>query len=337
LESYTVVQAAILGAVQGLTEFLPVSSSAHLLLVPWFVGWNPPKEQQAFDVALHIGTLLAILIFFFRDWLRIIATYIGDVRMKRYAGSRTGGLLPKTLVASVPAAILGKIFERRIEEVFYHDPGHIWVFAVTMTVFGLGLVLAERFGKHEREEDTITYRDALLIGCFQALALIPGTSRSGITIIGGLILGLKRPAAARFSFLAATPITAGAVLFKLKDLSGAESYLPLLTGIAVSAIVGMIAIGGLLRFVQNKSYLIFAYYRWALAVVILAFFFARGGAEGVRSARQDTGQSQSTPALVAPSASPVRQSQSPTAPSDNTTTSTAALDTKTTSSAAGGP
>jgi undecaprenyl-diphosphatase len=280
--SYTVGQAAILGVVQGLTEFLPVSSSAHLVLVPWFMGWAPPHEHQAFDVALHIGTLLAILVFFFRDWLRIIATYVGDVRMKRFQGSRVGSLLPKTLVASIPAAILGKIFERRIEETFYHDLGNIWVLAITMSVFGLGLLLAERYGRHGRELDSISYRDALLIGCFQAIALVPGTSRSGITIIGALILGLKRPDAARFSFLAATPITTGAVLLKLKDLGGAESIFPLLIGILMSAIVGMIAIGGLLRFVQHRSYLVFAYYRWVLAIIIFVFFFARGGSAGIR-------------------------------------------------------
>lgn len=287
--SYSVSEAAILGVVQGLTEFLPVSSSAHLVLVPWFFHWTPPQEQQAFDVSLHIGTLLAILIFFFKDWLRIIATYIGDVRMKRWGGSKLGSLVPKIVVATLPAAVLGKIFEKRIEAVFYHDLGNVWVLAVTMSVFGLGLVLGERFGRQEREVGEITYRDAILIGCFQALALIPGTSRSGITILAGLLLGLKRPEAARFSFLAATPITAGACLLKLPDLGQAQTFAPLIVGILSSAIVGMIAIGGLLRYVQHRSYLVFAVYRWFLAAIILIIFFARGGSEGIRS-RQHQGQ-----------------------------------------------
>ena len=271
----TSTQAFILGTVQGLTEFLPVSSSAHLKLVPWLLRWDMPKNEMAFDVALHIGTLIAMVIFFFFEWLMIIASYIGDVRQGKWKGGQQGSLLWKIALACVPAAIVGKLFEHPIEEFFYRDPSHIWWLAVTMSVFGLGLVLSEKFGKQDREVKQVTYTDALIIGCFQCLALVPGTSRSGVTILAALLLGLTRPAAARFSFLVALPITFGAVLLKSKDLHGAESWTPLLIGIATSAVVGIIAIKGLLQYVQHRSYLVFAIYRWIVAVGIVAVFFTR--------------------------------------------------------------
>lgn len=269
------MQAFVLGAVQGLTEFLPISSSAHLKLVPWLLRWQMPKEEMAFDVALHIGTLIALVIFFFFEWLMIVASYIGDVRQGKWKGGQQGSLLWKIAVACVPAAVVGKLFEHPIEEFFYRDERNIWWLAVTMSVFGLGLVLSERYGKQAREVKEVTYLDALIVGSFQCLALVPGTSRSGITILAGLLVGLTRPAAARFSFLVALPITFGAVLLKVKDLHGAESWSPLIVGIVTSAIVGMIAIKGLLRYVQHRSYLVFAIYRWLVAIGIVAVFFSR--------------------------------------------------------------
>lgn len=269
------MQAFVLGTVQGLTEFLPVSSSAHLRLVPWALRWDMPQNEMAFDVALHIGTLLAMLLFFFFDWLLIIASYIGDVRQGKWKGGQQGSLLLKIALASVPAAVVGKLFEARIENFFYRDPENIWWLAVSMAAFGLFLVLSERFGKQEREANQVTYPDALIIGCFQALALIPGTSRSGVTILAALLLGLTRPAAARFSFLMALPITFGAVLLKVGELRGVESWTPLIVGIVSSAVVGVIAIKGLLHYVQHRSYLVFAVYRWIVAAGVIALFFSR--------------------------------------------------------------
>jgi undecaprenyl-diphosphatase len=144
-----------------------------------------------------------------------------------------------------------------------------------MSVFGLALVLSEHYGKKSREVKDVNFVDALVIGLFQCMALVPGTSRSGITIVAALIMGLTRPAAARFSFLVALPITFGAVLLKAKDMHGAESWTPLLIGIATSAIVGIIAIKGLLQYLQHRSYVVFAIYRWALAAVIIAVFLQR--------------------------------------------------------------
>lgn len=271
----TDVQAVVLGIVQGLTEFLPISSSAHLVVIPWALDWPHHENMMAFDVALHIGTLVAIILFFFFDWLMIVASYIGDLRQKNWKGGRKGGLLPKIAIATIPGAILGKTFERPIESFFYDNRDNIWMLAVTMILFGFGLLLAEKFSKQTRDVEDVTYRDALFIGCFQAIALIPGTSRSGITILGGLILGLARPAAARFSFLAATPITFGAVVLKSRDLRGTEDWSPLIIGITVSAIVGMIAIKGLLKYVQTRSYNIFAWYRFLFALGLLALYFSK--------------------------------------------------------------
>jgi len=231
--------------------------------------------MMAFDVALHIGTLLAVVLFFFFDWLMIIASYVGDLRQKLWLGGTTGSLLPKIVLATIPGAILGKLFEHKLEAFFYDDPSHIWMIAVTMAVFGIALAAVEWFGVHKRDMKQITYPDAIIIGCFQALAIVPGTSRSGVTIFAALLLGLNRPTAARFSFLIATPIILGACVLKVRDLQTADSYTPILVGILVSALVGIVAIKGLLHYVQNRSYLVFAWYRLAFAAGLVTLFFVR--------------------------------------------------------------
>lgn len=271
-------QAAVLGAIQGLTEFLPISSSAHLVLVPWMFGWGTVDNEMAFDVALHLGTLLAVAIFFFFDWLMIVATYIGDIRMGRWLGSPRGkgALLPKIILGTIPGAVIGFVFEKRIEHYFYHDAGQFWLVALVLAVFGLMLLIGERLGKQKCEIQEVSYRDALLIGLAQALAIVPGVSRSGVTILAGLLLGLKRPAAARFSFLLATPIIAGAALMKLNDLHAGDFNVSLLVGVLTSAVVGIAAIKFLLDYVQKRSYAVFVYYRWLLAAVVLVFWFTRG-------------------------------------------------------------
>lgn len=269
-------QAIVLGALQGLTEYLPISSSAHLLIVPWLLGWEPFHNQMAFDVALHFGTLLAVLIYFFFDWLLIIASYIGDLRQRRWLGGARGSLLPKIVVATIPGAVVGKLFEDPIEKFFYTHHYNLWLIAGTMSLFGLALFISERVGKQKREITELTYGDALLIGCAQALAIIPGVSRSGITILVALLLSLKRPAAARFSFLLATPITFGAVILKAKDLTPADLNLSLGLGILSAAVVGMLAIRFLLTYVQIHRYDIFVYYRWVVAAIIIAVWFLRG-------------------------------------------------------------
>ncbi len=271
----TTTQAIVLGALQGATEFLPISSSAHLIIVPWLFGWQPMHNQLAFDVALHFGTLLAVLLYFCFDWLLIVASYIGDLRQRRWLGSSRGSLLLKIIVGTIPGALVGKLLEDPIEHYFYTHTDNIWVLAATLSLFGLALVVAERVGKQARGETEITYLDALIIGSAQALAVIPGVSRSGITILAGLFLGLRRPAAARFSFLLATPIIFGAVALKIKDLQPSDLGWPLFAGVASAAIVGMIAIRFLLRYVENRRYDLFAYYRWALSAIVVGVWYWR--------------------------------------------------------------
>ncbi len=271
----TTTQAIVLGAIQGATEFLPISSSAHLIIVPWLFGWEPLHNQLAFDVALHFGTLFAVLIYFFFDWLMIVASYIGDLRQRRWLGGSRGSLLLKIIVGTIPGAVVGKLLEDHVEGFFYTRHDFVWVLALTLALFGLALVVAERVGKQKRSETELSYLDALIIGSAQALALIPGVSRSGITILAGLLLGLRRPAAARFSFLLATPITFGAVLLKVKDITPADLGMPLFAGVLSSAIVGILAIRFLLRYVENRRYDLFAYYRWALAVLVLGVWYWR--------------------------------------------------------------
>jgi len=273
----TTTQAAILGAVQGATEFLPISSSAHLIVIPWLMGWEPMHNQLAFDVALHFGTLLAVLLYFCFDWLLIVASYIGDLRQRRWLGGARGSLLLKIIVGTIPGAIAGKLLEEPVENFFYTHTDNVWLLAVTLSVFGLLLVVAERVGKQSRDETQITYLDALIIGSAQALAVIPGVSRSGITILAALFLGLRRPTAARFSFLLATPIILGAVLLKVGDLKAADFGMPLFAGVATAAIVGLLAIRYLLKWVENHRYDIFAYYRWALSALIVGVWYWRLG------------------------------------------------------------
>ena len=267
-------QAATLGTVQGLTEFLPVSSSAHLVLVPWIFGWDTSKANiMAFDVALHFGTLIAVLLYFFFDWLLIAASYVGDLRQKRWLGGARGSLLPKIVMATVPGAVIGKLFEEKVDAFFYSDTRNLWVVAVALAVFGLLLLIGERMSRQDHDTDGITFGHALLIGCAQALAaVVPGVSRSGITILAGLLLGLKRPAAARFSFLLETPIIAGSALLKMREL---HADMALAVGVLSAAVVGILAIKFLLRYVQTRSYAIFVYYRWIVAVVVLVLFYSR--------------------------------------------------------------
>lgn len=280
----SVFQAAVLGAVQGLAEFLPISSSAHLRIVPWLLGWQnpaemPPQFAQAFDVSLHAGTLIAVLVYFFWDWLMIIATYIGDLRQKRWLGTRKGSLLPKLVVATVPAAILGKLLEERIEGAFYERTDFMWILGVNLAVFGVLLWWAEHKGRKELQLADLTWTMAMGIGLAQAAALVPGVSRSGITIVAALLIGFTRGEAARFSFLLGTPIIAGATLLKVTSLlhAGSEARLPILVGIATSALIGLLAIHFLIKWVTNRGYGIFAVYRLVLAAVVIGVYLYRAG------------------------------------------------------------
>jgi undecaprenyl-diphosphatase len=258
--------AVVLGIIQGATEVLPISSSGHLILVPLLLGW--PESGLTFDVALHFGTFLAIFFYFRKDVVTLVQDGMGGLYQTE--GQRQLRLPWMIILASVPAAIVGKTLEGPIEAVFRSSPLLISLMLIT---FGLFLGLADSYGRQLGTIASITLSSALLIGCFQCLALIPGVSRSGITITAGLLAGLARTDAARFSFLLSLPIVFGAALLKGIDLinRGIEPgmALPMLVGVVVSAIAGYISVAFLLKFVQNRTLWAFVWYRCLLGVVLL--------------------------------------------------------------------
>jgi len=256
--------AMILGIIQGLTEFLPVSSSAHLTLTPWLLGWTDPG--LAFDVALHLGTLVALLIYYRRDWITIINGAL--------AGDRRGRRLFLLLVAaSVPGAIIGFIFEKQAETVF-RSPILI---AVALAVMGLVLWFSDLASSQERDFDDLTVRDALLMGVAQALALIPGVSRSGSTITVARLLRINRQDAANFSFLMSAPIIAGAGLLKAHELFRSGFSPDVAVGFVAAAVFSLLAIAVLISYVRTRTYAVFAWYRLALALFIILVYLGRAG------------------------------------------------------------
>lgn len=259
---FSVFQSIILGIVQGLTEFLPVSSSAHLILVPWLFQW--PDPGLAFDVALHLGTLLALLVYYWREWLDMGLSLASGKAFPRR-------LLFLLIIASIPGAIIGVLLEKQAETVF-RSP---LLIAGTLAIMGLILWIADSVGAKNRRLQDLTILDALIIGLSQALAIIPGVSRSGATITMARFLGVERADAANFSFLMATPIIAGAGLHEAHNFLRAGVSAQLGWGFAASALFGVLAIAGLLRFVQTRTYRPFAIYRIGLAVLIIAIALMR--------------------------------------------------------------
>lgn len=274
------LHAIVLGIVQGLTEFLPISSSGHLLIVPWFFDWNDladPSVKKAFDVALHIGTLAAVLGYFRRDLLAYgragMADGWGLVRGRRSAWSADGRIAGFLVLASVPAAAVGAVFETWIDDTL----GTPTIIASSLIGFGLVLAWSDRRSGSQSLE-SMTWRQAGIIGAAQVLALNPGTSRSGITISAGRFLGLDRWSAARFSFLLSVPITAGAALVKVGGLA-AEGIpdgllMPMIVGVLTSAVAGWVAVAGLLRLIRTSTFSAFVAYRVFLGIAILALVAA---------------------------------------------------------------
>jgi len=261
----TPLRAAVLGAVQGLTEFLPISSSAHLFVVPKLLGWR--YSGLAFDVALHGGTLLALLLAFWRDWWALLIDPFAADGPRRTAARRMWLWLA---VATVPGAVAGKLLEQAAEDRLRSLP----LQAAMLFVFGLLLWAADRWLPPGRDDRRPGFGFALGMGMAQALALVPGVSRSGITITAGRAGGLSRVAAARLSFLLATPITFGAVLLKARHLPHDVPAGTLAVGVVTSAVVGLLAIRGLLRWLQRAGFAVFFAYRALLAAVLVAFVLA---------------------------------------------------------------
>jgi len=269
-----IYQVIVLGIVQGLTEFLPISSTAHLYLTSWLLGWNP--EGLSFDIALHIGTLLAVVVYFFRDWVQIIAHGFG-IRWGRDVDlDRNSGLLWLLAIGSIPVGIAGLLFSKQAEGP-WRNP-----MVIGCTLVGLGVLLgiAERVGRKARDISGVNFLDAVVIGLGQALAVVPGVSRSGITITAGLFRNLNRETAARYSFLLSTPAIAAAAGKDIYDLIKHKAFDPSMetafaVGIVVSAITGMIVIAWFLNFLRKRSLWFFVFYRIIFGIIVLALAFFR--------------------------------------------------------------
>jgi undecaprenyl-diphosphatase len=270
-------QALIMGIVQGLTEFLPVSSSGHLIIVPWLFGWDDAFiTSLAFSVMLHLGTLFALLLYFRDDWVRLIPAGLAAVRDRSLAGDPDRKLAWLLLAATIPAAIVGALFS----DIFETQVRQIGLVALTLVVGGVILWVADHVGSRTKAVDDVTFPVAVAIGVAQAIALIPGISRSGISISAGRLAGLDREAAARFAFLMATPITAGAIVFEGRKLLTGEAGVvvetgPLLVGLVASLVSGIIAIRFMLRYLRTRSLDIFVLYRFILAAGVLIIWLAR--------------------------------------------------------------
>lgn len=269
----SIFQAIILGFVQGLAEFLPISSSGHLVLMENIFGFE--RAGLTFDIVLHLGTLTALLLFFWRDWIKIIKSFFGSLKswnLKNDAEQRLAWFL---LIATIPGAIFGYFLEEKTETVFRNT----LLIALALASLGILLILAEHMSKKRKDFASMNWLDSLLIGLSQALALIPGVSRSGITITMGLFRDLKREVAIRFSFLLSTPIIFGAGLSHLSKIvkltSTNGTFLILVLGFLASAVSGYLAIKYLLKYVEKHTLDIFAYYRFLLAVVVIIYLLIK--------------------------------------------------------------
>ena len=275
-----IIQALLMGLVQGLGEFLPISSSGHLIAVRWLLGWADPG--LAFDVALHLGTLVAVLLYFRTDWIRLVRAVLptaGSTLAGRFSSNHDTRLAVYIVLATVPAALAGALGESKLEELF-HGPTPasqavgILIIGVVMIIMGGLLWLAERVARHVLEMRDMTLKQALLIGVAQVFAIIPGVSRSGSTITAGLFTGLTRETAARFSFLLGTPVIAGAGVKQVYEIVQAgglteSESLAFLLGFAAAAVSGYLAIFGLMRYLQRNSTLPFVVYRILLGILLI--------------------------------------------------------------------
>jgi undecaprenyl-diphosphatase len=284
-----ILQAIVLGIVQGLTEFLPVSSSAHLILVPWLFRWDDTiVNSLAFDVSLHLGTLLALLMFFAADWVRFIRGGIASIMERSIGDDPDRRMAWYLVIGTIPAGLAGLFAESRIKRLFYepdnpNSSGRFVSMAICLALGGLALWAADYFGRQRRRLDQLTLSDVLVIGFAQVLSLLPGVSRSGSTIMAGLAMRLERPAAARFSFLLSAPIISAAGLkglFNVAEQFHSGKLVPadlqiFVIGVIASFISGYFCIRFLLRFLQTHSTGIFAIYRCIAAGVILWIAFGR--------------------------------------------------------------
>jgi undecaprenyl-diphosphatase len=267
-------QVLIYAIIQGITEFLPVSSSAHLEILPRIMGWTDPG--LSFDIALHVGTLLAVIIYFFKDWMQIIGQGLGLTIGSDEELKRNRMLLWLIVVATIPIGIAGKLLNEKAE----NEWRSLLLIGSMLVIIGVVMWFAERMGTRQRHLGEIGWADAIVIGVAQALAIVPGVSRSGITITAGFFRGLERDAAARFSFLLLTPAVAGAAVLKLWKLHkeggvSVDMRMPFAVGILVSGIVGAVVIGFFLRYLKGRSLYPFIYYRIVFGIIVIALALFR--------------------------------------------------------------
>lgn len=259
----SIFQAVILGIIQGLTELLPISSSAHLNIIPWLLNWTSSKEFvdafEGFDVALHVGTLLAIVLFFFKDWITLITS--GVKRVFKKDDSFEGKMFWYLVLATIPGGIIGFILDKFFEDVLTKPV----IIATALAVMGIVLYFVDKYSKAEISYENMGLKETFLIGLSQALAFIPGVSRSGVTMTTARLMGVDRTSAAKYSFLLSTPIVFGAALLKFKDF---VFSVPFILGVLASFIVGVVVIKFLLDYLKKGSFKVFAIYRIIFAAII---------------------------------------------------------------------
>lgn len=259
----TVIQAIVFGIVQGVGEFLPISSTAHLILVPWLFGWKEPGT--AFDVALHLGTAAAVIIFFFKDWISLIRAGFTRVR------SEEGRLFWFIVIATIPGGLAGVLLDNYMEN--FKNPALIGVMLILM---GLILYAADRYGRRDIEIEDMGLGRSLIIGISQAFSIIPGVSRSGVTMSAGRFLGMKRKDTAKFTFLLSTPIILADGLYHAKEMGSVSiDKVPFVVAVITSAVVGIMSIKFLLDYLRKKGFGVFAVYRFILGAAVIAIYFLR--------------------------------------------------------------
>lgn len=259
-----ILQALILGIVQGLTELLPISSSAHLNLIPWIFHWEMPAS---FDVALHFGTLLAIALFFFKDWIALIKGGYNQVVKKEK--STEGRMFWYIVIATIPGGAIGFLLDHFVGDSLGRMP---LLIATALIIMGIILYIADKKAPSKTEYKDMTFKQTFLIGLSQALAFIPGVSRSGVTMTAGRIMGVKRESTAKYSFMLSAPIVLGATLYKFKDF---VFGIPFIVGVLASFLVGLAVIKFLLQYLQKGSFKVFAIYRVVLGLAIIGLYMVR--------------------------------------------------------------